>query len=114
MLTIQALQAYGADTRDGLSRCMDNEAFYLRLVGMLKADTHLADLEKALDDGDVKAGFDAAHALKGVLANLSLTPLLEPISDITERLRAGSAEGCGPLLARARERMEALLALMDP
>ena len=29
-----------------------------------------------------------AHSLKGVLANLSLTPVFEPVSEITEGLRA--------------------------
>ena len=32
MLTVEALRAWGADTEDGLRRCMNNEAFYLRLV----------------------------------------------------------------------------------
>ena len=34
MITIDKLQQFGADTREGLGRCMNNEAFYLRLVNM--------------------------------------------------------------------------------
>ena len=32
MLTIDSLRRFGANTEEGLSRCMDNEDFYLRLV----------------------------------------------------------------------------------
>ena len=30
MLTVAALREFGANTEEGLSRCMNNEAFYLR------------------------------------------------------------------------------------
>ena len=33
MLTIETLNGFGADTREGLGRCMGNEAFYFRLIG---------------------------------------------------------------------------------
>ncbi len=46
MLTIEKLRAWGADTEDGLRRCMNNEAFYLRLAEVLAArDSFLALLE---------------------------------------------------------------------
>lgn len=113
MLTIEALKAYGANTAEGLNRCMNNEAFYLRLVGMLKADTHMEELRKAVEAGNLKAGFEAAHALKGVLSNLALTPALKPVSEITELLRAGAETDYAPLLAEASAQMDALLRLME-
>ena len=44
MLTIDALKAFGADVDEGLQRCMNNEAFYLRMVGMALADGGFAEL----------------------------------------------------------------------
>ena len=88
MITIDKLQQFGADTREGLGRCMNNEAFYLRLVNMGLTDKNFAGLEEAVRQGDRKAAFEAAHALKGVMGNLALTPLYESISEITELLRA--------------------------
>ena len=38
MITIDALKELGADTEEGLTRCMNNEAFYLRMVGMALND----------------------------------------------------------------------------
>lgn len=88
MLTIDALRQAGVNTQDGLSRLMNNEAFYLRLVNMALDDGSFDKLASAVSDGDRKAAFEAAHALKGVMGNLSLTPLYEKVSEITELLRA--------------------------
>ena len=44
MLTLDALRQYGANVTEGLSRCMNNEAFYLRLVGMAVKATRLPRL----------------------------------------------------------------------
>ncbi len=64
------------------------ESLYLRLVNMIPEEKNFAALENALDKGDLDAAFAAAHALKGVLGNLSLTPMYEKASEITELLRA--------------------------
>ena len=112
MLTIQALRDWGANTDEGLSRCMNNEAFYLRLVGMLKNDQHFEQLETALAAGDTAAGFEAAHALKGVLANLALTPALTPVSAITELLRARQPVTDPALMDEARSQMARLRELL--
>ena len=99
MLTLNALREYGADVAEGLGRCMNNEAFYLRMVGMAVKDTKVDALDAAIKSGDIKEAFELAHALKGMCANLSLTPLSAPLSDITEILRGGTAEGTGDLIA---------------
>ena len=35
MLTVETLRAYGADVDEGITRCMGNEQFYMKLVGKL-------------------------------------------------------------------------------
>lgn len=112
-MTIQALKDYGANIQEGVSRCMGNEAFYLRMVGMLAADPHTAQLEKALGENDLKAAFEAAHALKGVLANLALTPALKPVSEITEYLRAQTDMDYQPLMGEIRQAMDQLMAIIQ-
>ncbi|MBR4205108.1 MAG: Hpt domain-containing protein [Clostridia bacterium] len=98
MLTLNALREYGADVKEGLGRCMNNEAFFLRMVGMAVRDDKIEALDAALKQGDLKGAFELAHALKGMYANLSLTPLSAPLSEITEILRAGSDEGVSALM----------------
>lgn len=89
MITIEALKAFGADTDDGLARCMNNQDFYFKLIGKALDDKNFKALEDALEIRDLKAAFEAAHSLKGVLGNLALTPLYETVYEMTELLRSG-------------------------
>ncbi len=113
MLTVEKLKEYGADTGEGLSRCMNNEAFYLRLVGMALADDKLEKLGEALEAGDLDRAFEAAHALKGMYGNLSLTPVYAPVYEMTELLRKRTQTDYSPLLAEAKRQMQALVSLAN-
>ena len=113
MLTIEKLNNFGANTKEGLGRCMNNETFYLRLVNMALDDAGFAKLKTAVEGGDKQAAFEAAHALKGVLANLALTPLCEPASEMTELLRAGADADYPALLKHILTQRDALAALRD-
>jgi HPt (histidine-containing phosphotransfer) domain-containing protein len=46
----------------------------------------------------LQAAFEAAHALKGVLGNLSLTDMFDKCSEITELLRAKTEIDYTPLI----------------
>ena len=87
-MTIEQLNVYGANTKEGLQRCMNNEGFYLRLVKMIPGDPNFQKLYDAVGAGDLAAAFEAAHAIKGSAGNLALTPIFAPVSEITELLRA--------------------------
>ena len=113
MLTIEALRRYGANTNEGLARCLNNEAFYLRLVTMLGQDAHARMLQEAIARNDLTAAFEAAHAMKGSLANLSLTPALSVVNDILEPLRRREERDDYPELAqRVSDEMDRLQALI--
>ena len=111
MLSIQTLTEYGADVEEGLRRCMNNEDFYLRLVGMAAADDGFDRLAKQIDEGSMDGAFETAHALKGVLGNLFLTPLYEPVSEVTELLRAKKQADYAPMIKQILERRDQLKAL---
>ena len=98
MLTIESLREYGADVDDGLKRCMNNEAFYLKLTARVPGDENFDKLRDAVAAGDLDAAFAAAHTLKGVAGNLSLTPIGEPAVRITELLRAKTDTDYSPLV----------------
>ena len=57
---------------------------------------------------DLKAAFEAAHALKGVLGNLSLTPLYTPVVEITELLRSNTDMDYKSLLDTILEKRDEL------
>lgn len=87
MLTIEGLKDYGADVDEGLKRCVNNEAFYLKMVEKAAGDQTFGKLISAIEAGQLDEAFEAAHALKGVCGNLALTPLYHPVSELTEFLR---------------------------
>lgn len=112
MMTVEMLKNFGADTQEGLSRCMNNEAFYLRLVNMGLNEPNFDKLQDAVARGSAKEAFEAAHALKGVIGNLSLTPIYTPLSELTERLR-GKEEmvDVGDLMDQVMEQLKKARAL---
>ena len=112
MLTIDALRAYGADVDDGLRRCMNNEGFYLKLVEKVASDPTVGQLKEAVEGGDLGRGFELAHALKGVTANLALTPVETPVREITELLRNRTETDYGPYLEQIGEAWKKLTELI--
>ena len=113
MLSIDALKALGANTEEGLTRCMGKEDFYFKLIQMGLADPNYGRLEQTLGEKDLEGAFEAAHALKGVAGNLSLTPLYEAISEITERLRAREDADYPALLKEVQIQRDAFAALCE-
>lgn len=88
MLTIEMLQSYGVNTKEGLARCMNMQAFYFRMLGMGLKNDSFEKLGKFLEEGNLDEAFEQAHALKGVVGNLALTPIYNPLAEMTEMLRA--------------------------
>lgn len=113
MLTIDDLRSAGANTAEGLERCLGKEDFYLRMVRMALEDNSFEKLREAVEKGDLKEGFEKAHSLKGVLANVALTSLAEPVTEITEELRAGNDIDYSVLLDRIDAELAKYRALLD-
>lgn len=113
MLTIDKLKEYGADTEDGLKRCANMEAFYLSLINTAVADKKIYDLESALAERDLEKAFEVAHNLKGMYGNLSLTPLCEPITAMTEMLRNKEDADYAPLMEEAMRQYELLVSISE-
>lgn len=109
MITIGSLNAFGANTEEGLARCMENEALYLKLVGVMLADKNFDKLRSAIESGNLDEAFEAAHALKGALGNLALTPLYEKAASLTEFLRNRAEADYGGLVSDLLASRDSLL-----
>lgn len=72
---MEALRSADIDVEGALSRLMNNEGFYLRMLGKFVADPTYQSLEAAHGAKDKGALQHAAHALKGIAANLGMTQL---------------------------------------
>ncbi len=109
MITIGSLKAFGANTEEGLARCMGNEALYLKLVGVMLADKNFDKLKSAIEAENLDEAFEAAHALKGALGNLALTPLYEKAASLTEFLRNRAEADYGGLVSDLLASRDSLL-----
>ena len=87
MITIEKLNTFGANTAEGLARCFGNEALYLKLVATIPGEGNFDKLKDSIAAKDLKAAFEAAHALKGSIGNLALTPIFNPVCELVELLR---------------------------
>lgn len=87
MLTLEKLREFGADVDSGVARCANNGTLYLRLVGITIQELLSKDLGDALNEDNLDKAFQIAHKLKGGVTNLSLTPISNPLCELTELLR---------------------------
>ncbi|MBR5116002.1 MAG: Hpt domain-containing protein [Lachnospiraceae bacterium] len=113
MLTIEKLEEFGAETKDGLERCLNDAEFYLDLIPGALERGNYERIEAAIHAGNLPEAFEAAHALKGILGNLALMPIYEPVSEMTECLRARDASADYPAFLKKmwaeRDRLEELI-----
>lgn len=83
------LEDAGIDVESGLARFMGNEALYEKFMKKFCDDKSYAELVQTVADGDCEKAFVAAHTLKGVCGNLSMTKLAQLVSRQVEYLRGG-------------------------
>ena len=112
MITVEKLRQYGADADEALQRCMGNEMLYLKLVDRFIEQNAFPSLKEAIEKGDLEGAFHVAHSLKGVLGNLSLTPLFKVIYDMTELLRNRTEMDYSDYINQYEKSYSDLLALM--
>ena len=83
----QQLEENGADVEATLKRFMGNDAIYQKFLGKFPADPNYANLGTNIEAGAFEEAYKCAHALKGVVGNLGLTPIFNKVSDLVEELR---------------------------
>jgi HPt (histidine-containing phosphotransfer) domain-containing protein len=75
---------------EGVKRVMNNAKFYVKMLSKFRADTKIDNLETAVASGDLEKAQAAAHTIKGLAANLSLTELFNQSLELENRIKAGS------------------------
>ena len=71
------LREAGVDVEGALERLMGSEALLERFLKKFPADPNYAGLVSAVERGDHEAALTAAHTLKGMCGNLSMTALFD-------------------------------------
>jgi len=75
---------------EGKKRVMNNGKLYAKLLTKFKADTNLEALAASAEAEDWEKAKVAAHTLKGIAANLSLTELFNQSLDVETQIKSKS------------------------
>ena len=88
-MTVKELYDSIGGNYEGARRILQNDAFIGRFVVRILEDASFSRLTAAAEAGDEREIFEAAHAMKGVCANLGLDQLSRAAGEITEAFRPG-------------------------
>lgn len=86
------LEENGADVESTIRRFMGNEAMYQKFLGRFPTDPNYENLGQQIREQDYEEAFKSAHTLKGVSANLGLTPIFTVVSELVEEIRGKKNE----------------------
>ena len=100
---IKKLKALGCDIDAALERFMGDKQLYFICFEQMLTDDNFDKLGDALSKSDVNSAFHYAHMLKGVYANMGMTPIYNDCVAIVEPLRSGS---CTETLLESYRRMQ--------
>lgn len=109
---LEELKNWGCDVDGAMERFMGDEELYMSCLKTVVNDKSYEALHDGLLEGDLQGAFDNAHTLKGVLANMGLTPMFDIVVRIVEPLRAGNMENLMPVyeeLVAANERLRGMV-----
>ena len=83
------LEAAGIDVEEALQRFLGNEELFLKFLGRFPQDENYRILWHEVEEEHWDMAVNAAHTLKGVTGNLSITPLYQLFSAQVEAFRGG-------------------------
>lgn len=78
------------NAEEGKKRVMNNSQLYVKLLTKFKADTTVNDLIAFAEAQEWEKAQAAAHAVKGLAANLSLVELFKQSLDVETQLKEKS------------------------
>lgn len=84
---LMMLAEWGVNIEETMERFLDDKELYVSMLGRFAEDEEFTQLGNAISTKEYNQAFEYAHSLKGVSANLGLTPLYVAICEIVEPLR---------------------------
>lgn len=104
MTVRECYEAMGADYDDVAGRLRTDERIKKFVLKLLN-DKSYELLINSVESGNMEEAFRAAHTLKGVCQNLSVTPLYHSSAELADRLRGGQeyGEDVVPLLEQVKK-----------
>jgi CheY-like chemotaxis protein len=105
---LEALAALGVNVFAGLGRIGGNRGVFESILKKFPSDKNFETLSAAILSEDYGAAANAAHAFKGIAANLSMEPLAQTVSQLEQALKRENYGEARELLEKAARQHEAL------
>ncbi|MCI1723705.1 MAG: Hpt domain-containing protein [Lachnospiraceae bacterium] len=110
---LDRLQDWGCNIPEGMNRFLQDKDLYVKCLKSFVTDESFARLSDDLKNREFKGAFEDAHTLKGVSANLSLTPMYEAICRVVEDLRNGPTENLDEDVKEFEKTHQKYLSIME-
>ena len=106
-----ALVAAEINVDEALGRMLNNEGLLLKFLVKFCEDESYNKLMAAMESGDCREAFMAAHTLKGLAGNLGLSGVMNAVVPVVEALRSNGSDTFDPKplaehMARVTEKYE--------
>ena len=98
MSMVDELKELGANVDEAMQRFMNNVALYEKMLKKLPKMLDGSKVVEAIEQGNIEGAIESAHTLKGVLGNLSITPLYEAYTEAVTLLRKDDPEKAKSIL----------------
>lgn len=93
----------GINPDSAIERFMGNEILYVKYLLRFADDGNYQQLCSSVEKEDCKGAFAAAHTLKGVCGNLSITGMEQLLKEQVEYLRSGDLKKAQNMMGRMEE-----------
>ena len=113
MSMLEELKDLGVNIEDALQRFMNNSSLYEKMLSKLVNNVKDINVLPSIEAGDYTAACDAAHTLKGVMGNLSITPLYKSYTQIVNLLREDNPEEAKKILLETLPVQEKIIACIE-
>lgn len=108
----EKLTAAGIDVNSALERFMGNEMLLERFLKKFAADSNYQKLSDAVAAGNKEEALTAAHTLKGVTGNLSMTTLFDLLTRQVQAFREEDWQAAADLMPAITQAYEKVIAVL--
>ncbi len=98
MALLDELKELKVNTDEAILRFMNNSSLYERMLLKLPPNIEKLEVLSYIESGDYKTATENAHTIKGMVGNLSVTPLYTAYTEIVNLLRADKPDEAKALL----------------
>ena len=110
---LDKLSACGVDVAGTMERFMNNEDLYKRILKKFLDDASFDDAVKAKEAGNDEDAQMHIHTLKGVSANLGLTPVYTITEEMMQHFRGGDQQAAYELFPSLEVKYKELLKIIE-